>query len=34
MERDVFRKQFWAAFDSFIPGIEADPARLPGLIGE
>ncbi len=22
MERDVFRAQFWAAFDSFIPGVE------------
>ena len=22
MERDLFRDQFWAAFDAFIPGIE------------
>lgn len=22
MERDLFRNQFWAAFDAFIPGIE------------
>lgn len=22
MERDVFRAQFWAAFDSFVPGVE------------
>jgi len=27
MERDVFREQFWAAFDSFIPGVEAEKAR-------
>ena len=27
MERDVFRDQFWAAFDAFIPGIEAEKAR-------
>ncbi len=23
MERDVFRDQFWAAFDAFVPGLEA-----------
>ncbi|MFZ1962505.1 MAG: alpha/beta hydrolase [Roseiarcus sp.] len=27
MERDVFRDRFWAAFDSFIPGVEAERAR-------
>ncbi|WP_299482782.1 alpha/beta hydrolase [uncultured Roseibium sp.] len=24
MERDVYRDQFWAAFDAFIPGLEAE----------
>ncbi len=24
MERDVFRDQFWAAFDAFVPGLEAE----------
>ena len=24
MERDVYRDQFWAAFDAFIPGFEAE----------
>ncbi len=27
MERDVFRSQFWAAFDAFIPGAEDELAR-------
>lgn len=27
MERDCFRDQFWAAFDQFIPGVEAAKAR-------
>jgi len=27
MERNVFRDRFWAAFDSFIPGVEAEKAR-------
>ena len=27
MERDVFREQFWAAFDAFIPGVEGETAR-------
>jgi lysophospholipase len=27
MERDVFRNQFFAAFDAFIPGIEGAKAR-------
>ena len=27
MERDVFRDQFFAAFDSFIPGVEGVEAR-------
>ncbi|MGD0643105.1 MAG: alpha/beta hydrolase [Roseiarcus sp.] len=27
MERDIFRDRFWAAFDSFIPGIEGELAR-------
>jgi lysophospholipase len=27
MERDVFRDQFWAAFDAFIPGFEGEQAR-------
>lgn len=26
MERDVFRDQFWAAFDAFVPGYEAEQA--------
>ncbi|TYC75880.1 alpha/beta hydrolase [Stappia sp. BW2] len=26
MERDAFRDQFWAAFDAFIPGLEAEQA--------
>jgi len=26
MERDVFRDQFWAAFDAFIPGVENEKA--------
>ncbi|GAA0776912.1 alpha/beta hydrolase [Roseibium denhamense] len=32
MERDVFRDQFWAAFDAFLPGFEAeqDLARRAG----
>ena len=24
MERDVFRSQFWAAFDAFVPGVDDD----------
>jgi lysophospholipase len=27
VERDVFRDRFWAAFDAFIPGVEAEMAR-------
>jgi lysophospholipase len=27
MERDVLRDRFWAAFDAFIPGIEAETAQ-------
>lgn len=27
VERDVFRDRFWAAFDAFIPGVEAEKAR-------
>jgi len=27
MERDSLRDQFWAAFDQFIPGVEAAKAR-------
>jgi len=27
MERDIFRDRFWAAFDSFIPGVEGEKAR-------
>ncbi|MEJ0052878.1 MAG: alpha/beta hydrolase [Methylovirgula sp.] len=27
MERDVFRSQFWAAFDAFIPGAEDEMAK-------
>jgi lysophospholipase len=27
MERDALRDQFWAAFDKFIPGVEAELAR-------
>ena len=26
MERDLFRDQFWAAFDAFIPGVENEGA--------
>jgi lysophospholipase len=26
-ERDVFRERFWAAFDAFIPGVEAEARR-------
>ncbi|GAB2184620.1 alpha/beta fold hydrolase [Roseibium sp. LAB1] len=26
MERDAFRDQFWAAFDAFVPGLEAEQA--------
>jgi lysophospholipase len=29
MERDIFRDQFWAAFDKFIPGVEGERARTP-----
>ena len=29
IERDVFRRQFWAAFDKFVPG-SAARAALPG----
>src|SRR5208337_2529157 len=29
IERDVFRRQFWAAFDKFVPGSEALGAREP-----
>jgi lysophospholipase len=25
IERDVFRRQFWAAFDAFVPGVEPSP---------
>jgi hypothetical protein len=28
MERDVYRGQFWAAFDAFVPG---SSATAPGL---
>src|SRR5208283_5449251 len=36
MERDVFREQFWAAFDAFLPGADLPGADLPGasLFGE
>ncbi len=27
VERDIFRDRFWAAFDSFIPGVEGEKAR-------
>jgi lysophospholipase len=27
VERDVFRERFWAAFDAYIPGVEAERAR-------
>jgi len=27
VERDVFREQFFAAFDAFIPGVEGARAR-------
>jgi lysophospholipase len=27
IERDVFRSQFWAAFDKFVPGSQARAAR-------
>jgi lysophospholipase len=27
MERDIFRDRFWAAFDSFVPGVEGEKAR-------
>ncbi len=27
MERDIFRDQFWAAFDAFIPGVEGESAK-------
>lgn len=27
VERDLFRDRFWAAFDAFIPGVEAESAR-------
>jgi lysophospholipase len=27
MERDIFRDRFWAAFDAFVPGVEAEMAR-------
>jgi len=27
MERDIFRDQFWAAFDAFVPGVEAEARR-------
>ena len=27
VERDIFRDRFWAAFDAYIPGIEAERAR-------
>ncbi len=27
MERDVFRSQFWAAFDAFVPGADDELAR-------
>jgi lysophospholipase len=36
MERDVFRDQFWAAFDAFVPGLEAvlemEDALQPGAV--
>lgn len=28
MERDIYREQFWAAFDAFIPGLEAEQDLL------
>ena len=28
MERDLFRDQFWAAFDAFIPGVEGERAQV------
>jgi lysophospholipase len=28
IERDVFRRQFWAAFDQFVPGYKASPDSL------
>ncbi|MES0811885.1 alpha/beta hydrolase [Roseibium sp. SCPC15] len=31
MERDVFRDQFWAAFDAFIPGLEAEQELIRAL---
>jgi lysophospholipase len=30
MERDVFREQFWAAFDAFVPGTRAELETLGG----
>ena len=34
LERDVFRNQFWAVFDAFIPGSEADrEARTKAMSG-
>jgi len=27
MEREVFRSQFWAAFDAFVPGADDELAR-------
>jgi lysophospholipase len=29
MERDLFRDQFWAAFDAFIPGVENEKTSRP-----
>ena len=29
MERDIFRNQFWAAFDAFAPGVESDAGEAP-----
>jgi len=28
IERDVFRRQFWAAFDAFVPGSSAAAYRV------
>ena len=32
IERDLFRDQFWAAFDAFIPGSEASPRALAAAL--
>jgi lysophospholipase len=32
MERDVYRDQFWAAFDAFVPGFEAEQALAQAAV--